>query len=162
MAMSPLTQVRHGSRSIPLPYGYRISLGYPGAVQDIYKEHKYTATPEAAVCAALAQGSCDIDSGSVYWKYAASAVTNGTCKEEVLNAALRHTLKLRFELGLFDPIEDQPYWHVPADVIGSEASQQLSLEASQQVSVASLPLASGIVVQPFPLMLCSVHCAAKE
>ena len=35
-----------------------------------------------------------------------------------MNRALHRTIKLRFELGLFDPIEDQPYWHASPDIIG--------------------------------------------
>ncbi len=27
------------------------------------------------------------------------------------------------DLGLFDPIDDQPYWHVPLDSVNTSASQ---------------------------------------
>jgi beta-glucosidase-like glycosyl hydrolase len=37
-----------------------------GAVADIYKEHHYTKDGATASCAALKDGGCDIDSGSVY------------------------------------------------------------------------------------------------
>ena len=44
-----------------------------------------------------------------------------------MNVALHRTIKLRFELGLFDPIEDQPYWHGSPDLIGNDASQATNL-----------------------------------
>ena len=44
-----------------------------------------------------------------------------------MNVALHRTIKLRFELGLFDPIEDQPYWHGSPDLIGNGASQATNL-----------------------------------
>ena len=35
--------------------------------------------------------------------------------EDDLNLALYHALMIRFKLGLFDPVDDQPYWHVDPD-----------------------------------------------
>jgi hypothetical protein len=40
-------------------------------------------------------------------------VKAGHLAESVIDQALRNTVGLRIRLGLFDPIEDQPYWHVP-------------------------------------------------
>lgn len=40
-----------------------------------------------------------------------------------VDKALYNTLKLRFELGLFDPIEDQPYWHVSPESVGTPEIQ---------------------------------------
>jgi hypothetical protein len=34
-------------------------------VEDIYAQHKYRSTGEGATCAALRDGGCDIDSGTV-------------------------------------------------------------------------------------------------
>jgi hypothetical protein len=33
-----------------------------------------------------------------------------------VDLSLKRTLGLRFQLGLFDPIDDQPYWHVSPEV----------------------------------------------
>ncbi len=44
-------------------------------------------------------------------------------------------LQLRFELGLFDPIEDQPYWHVPPSAVNTPESQALNLLATRQSMV---------------------------
>ena len=40
--------------------------------------------------------------------------------EKDLDAVLFRALKMRFRLGLFDPIEDQPYWHVPPEAVRSD------------------------------------------
>lgn len=49
--------------------------------------------------------------------------------------ALHRTLKLRFELGLFDPVEDQPYWHVPLDTVATHASQATNMLAALESMV---------------------------
>ena len=40
-----------------------------------------------------------------------------------------------FELGLFDPIEDQPYWHVPPSAVSSAAHTALARDATRQALV---------------------------
>ncbi|KAG1697311.1 hypothetical protein DVH05_016594 [Phytophthora capsici] len=76
-------------------------------------------------------------------------VRSNLLEEKALDDALRHTLKLRFELGLFDPIDDQPYWKVkPSDVNTAEA-KQLSLDLARKSIVllqnnnSVLPLQKG-------------------
>lgn len=49
------------------------------------------------------------------------AVSAGLLDESDVDPALRRTLGLRFRLGLFDPIDDQPYWCVPSEDVGSDA-----------------------------------------
>lgn len=39
----------------------------------------------------------------------------------MLDKAVFNALKIRFMLGLFDPIEDSSYWNISADVVRSEA-----------------------------------------
>lgn len=69
---------------------------------------RYVATAEEAACAALAQGGCDVNSGPVYHDALAQAVSKGLCHDSDVERALNRTLRLRFELGLLDPIDDQP------------------------------------------------------
>jgi beta-glucosidase-like glycosyl hydrolase len=66
-----------------------------------------------------------------------------------VNASLSRTLQLRFELGLFDPPENQPYWSVPPSEINTQAAQDLNLLATLSGLVllrntpALLPLPTG-------------------
>ena len=39
---------------------------------------------------------------------------------------------LRFRLGLFDPVEDQPYWHVPKDVVAQQSHIAAAKDAAAQ------------------------------
>lgn len=48
-----------------------------------------------------------MNSGGTYFESLADGVSQGLCNMSDVDTALEHTLGLRFELGLFDPIEDQ-------------------------------------------------------
>ncbi|KAF1778483.1 Glycoside hydrolase family 3 [Phytophthora cactorum] len=96
-----------------------------GAVEAISDMHHYADSQCEAARLAILAGT-DINSGKSY----------EACLKDL---ALRHTLKLRFKLGLFDPIEDQPYWNVtPSDVNTAEA-KELSLKRP-----GMLPLTKGV------------------
>jgi len=119
-----------------------------GGVSDIYKQHHYVATAVEASAVAITGGT-DIDSGDVYLNNLMDAVSGGLITEEQVDQALYRTLKLRFLLGLFDPIDDQPYWHVPPSVVNTPESQDFNLFATLQSLVLlknegkTLPFAVG-------------------
>ena len=75
-----------------------------------------------------------------------------------VDRALRHSLGLRFDLGLFDPIEKQPYWHVPPSVVQSPAHVALSLDATRQGLVL---LQNGGGDRPTAVPTASVDAAAR-
>jgi hypothetical protein len=62
-----------------------------------------------------------MDSGSVYSANLLDAVADQdeACDMDDVKIALRRTLGLRFRLGLFDPIGDQPLWNVSRSSVGS-------------------------------------------
>ncbi|ETO19723.1 hypothetical protein RFI_17507 [Reticulomyxa filosa] len=60
------------------------------------------------------------------------------CKIAIVDNALKNTLKLRFELGLFDPISNQPYWKVPGGIVGSQPIRELNEFAAKQTMSSSL------------------------
>jgi len=117
-----------------------------GALSDIYKEHKYVSTGEEAVCAALSDGGTDISSDSLYHDYLLKAMQQGTCSRDALNEALRHTLGLRFKLGLFDG-NSSAYWNVPMNVLGQndESVRLATLESMVLLSNGEnvLPIKAG-------------------
>jgi beta-glucosidase-like glycosyl hydrolase len=109
-----------------------------GAVADIYAQHHYRTDGKGATCAALKDGGCDIDSGKVYSDNLLEAIADPSkygCNMDDVHVALHRTLGLRFRLGLFDPIEDQPYWHVSADVVNSTTSQNINQQATRESMV---------------------------
>lgn len=113
-----------------------------GAIQLMQAKHNYVDDEETAAALALDAG-CDIESagwegdnpsvtGGVYIDTLRNAVTNGAVDESAIDNALRNALGVRFRLGLFDPIEDQPYWRIPPEVVGSEEHVKLAKEATAQ------------------------------
>lgn len=81
----------------------------------------------AAACAAIKDGRCDIDSGSIYMNSLLDGVKAGHCSMDDVRQALYDTLKLRFLLGLFDPVENTVYWHVPLSAVNTTESQVRTL-----------------------------------
>ena len=63
------------------------------------------------------------------------ALAAGLISREDIDLALRHVLAIRFRLGLFDPIESQPYWHVAPSAIGSQQAYAVNLLATQSSMV---------------------------
>lgn len=129
------------------------------AISDIYDEHHYLPNATETVGAAIRAG-CNMESnlnaphayatGGLYISNMAQAIQEGFLNETDVDAALYNLLLMRFRLGLFDPIEDQPYWNVSPDVVQSDASRNLSLLASQESLVllrnedATLPFPKGV------------------
>lgn len=130
-----------------------------GAVEDILNTHHYVTNASEAVADAIRAG-CDIISaswpkdqpwstGGWYIQHAADAIASGLMTEADLDAVLFRALKMRFRLGLFDPIDDQPYWHVPPEAVRSEANVAAAQEATAQGLVllqnpdSILPLKTG-------------------
>jgi beta-D-xylosidase 4 len=83
------------------------------AVANIFDSHHYTASYPAAACAALVQGQTDINSGGTYYDYLLAGAQAGLCNMTDIDSALRRSMRVRFRLGLFDPVDDQYYWKVP-------------------------------------------------
>jgi beta-D-xylosidase 4 len=119
-----------------------------GAIEGIYQQRHYTKSLCEAGRLAILSGT-DVNSGSVYKKCLAELVTSGQLPEKAVDDAMRRTLKLRFELGLFDPIGDQPYWHVAPSEVNTAESKQLSLGLTRKSLVLLqnhgniLPLSKG-------------------
>jgi beta-D-xylosidase 4 len=118
------------------------------AVYNIFNNHHYVATaPEASALAI--QAGTDIDSGNTYLDNLLPAVQQKLISIDAVNTALYHTLKLRFELGLFDPVDDQPYWNVTLDKVNTPESKAASLFSTLQSIVLlkntnnALPLSRG-------------------
>ncbi|EDQ89770.1 uncharacterized protein MONBRDRAFT_36817 [Monosiga brevicollis MX1] len=134
-----------------------------GAVEDISDNHKYTPSWATAACAAIRDGQTDIDSGAVYMKSLLQGVSEGHCRMEDVDNALRNTLRLRFELGLFDPVENQSYWHVPLAAVNTNASRATNMLHTLESMVLLqnknnvLPLASNTKVA-----LIGPHAKAQE
>jgi len=112
-----------------------------GAVEDIYAQHHYLNMSAAEGVAAAIKAGCDIDSsldkghsstGSPYTWSLKDALKTGLVQESEVDERLFFSLRMRFALGLFDPIEDQPFWHYKIESsVDTLNSQKLNLQATR-------------------------------
>jgi beta-glucosidase len=101
-----------------------------GAIGNIWKDHHYVATPEAAAAVAVKAG-CDICCGSDY-NALVKAVQQGLITEQQIDAALAYTLKARFRLGLFDPPAMVPWSKIGIDQNDTPAHEALALKVAEE------------------------------
>ncbi len=102
-----------------------------GAIRDIFKNHKFTKTPEEAVAAAIKAG-CDLNCGHVYAKSIPVAVRKGLLTKKEVDRALYRLLATRFRLGMFDPPEMVPYASIPFSANHTELNIKLALLAAEK------------------------------
>jgi beta-glucosidase-like glycosyl hydrolase len=137
------------------------------SVADVVHSHNYTATPEEAACVSIAVGGTDIDSGNTYYNFLLKGVNASranssarfACTMQDVDRALFNSLRVRFELGLFDArdVENNKWWALSAEKdIGTAAGAALNRRAAAESLVllqnprrsaapasAVLPLARG-------------------
>ena len=113
-----------------------------GAVEDIYRTHKYTATLGAAAVAAVKAGT-DLTCGEEY-KTLVNEVKAGAVTEAEINRALERLFVARFRLGMFDSPENVPFSKIPYSENDSPEHRQLALVAARE-SMVLLQNRSGIL-----------------
>ncbi|MBX2840808.1 MAG: glycoside hydrolase family 3 protein, partial [Flammeovirgaceae bacterium] len=100
------------------------------ALVDFHEFHKVTKTPEESAALAFNSG-VNVNCGSISPNLK-GAVEQGLITEEKLDEVLATLMKTRLRLGLFDPVEMNPYNAISTDVINSEAHHKLALEAAEK------------------------------
>jgi len=104
------------------------------AIEDIYTGHYYVETAEEATAAGLKAG-VDSDCGSVYQRYALSALEKGLITEADMDRALVNMFIIRMRTGEFDPLMKVPYANYPASTVNSERSQAIAIEVATRTPV---------------------------
>jgi beta-glucosidase len=104
-----------------------------GAIFDIWANHKFVSTPEAAAAAAVKAGD-DLCCGTDYDSLV-RAVREGLITEAEIDKALTWLLKTRFRLGLFDPPSQVPYMQIPMAENDSQAHRLLALQVARESMV---------------------------
>ena len=99
-----------------------------GAIYDIHKHHRVTASPAESAALAINNG-CDLNCG---WTYTAlkEAVKQGLVSEETITEAVVRVLTTRFKLGMFDPPSMVPLAETPYELNDAEDHRRLALEAA--------------------------------
>jgi beta-glucosidase len=101
-----------------------------GAIDDIFRRHNFTKTPEEASAVAVKRGT-DLECGDVY-RALVSAVKQGQISEGEIDTAVKRLFAARFRLGMFDPPELVKYARIPFSENDSPAHRQLALEAARE------------------------------
>ena len=119
------------------------------SVSDAVSTHHFVNNSGQASCMAIRDGGDDIDSGNTYYANLLDGVRDNYCTMSDVDAALRNTMTVRFELGLFDNQAEQPLAQLGSKDVGTVASAKLNLRATAESLVLlkntaqTLPLAAG-------------------
>jgi beta-glucosidase len=104
-----------------------------GAIRSIYAHHRFVDTAEKAVAGAVKAG-CDLDCGVTYGSLL-TARKEGRISDEEIDLALHRLLRTRFRLGMFDPVETNPWSKIGLDQNDSPENKALALKAAEESMV---------------------------
>jgi beta-glucosidase len=104
-----------------------------GAVNDIYRNHKYASTLGGAAVAAVKAGT-DLTCGTEY-RTLVDEVKADRITEADIDRSLERLFVARFRLGMFDPPERVPYTKIPISENDSTAHRQVAREAEREAIV---------------------------
>lgn len=113
-----------------------------GAVEDIYRSHKFAATLGAAAADAVKAGT-DLTCGEEY-KTLVEEVKSGAIAEGDLDRSLERLFEARIRLGMFDPPSMVPFSRIPLSENDSAAHRQLALAAARE-SIVLLKNQNGLL-----------------
>ncbi len=101
-----------------------------GAIDDIYIRHKFLKTEAEASALAVKKGT-DLTCGKEY-KSLIQAVKDGLISEKEIDTAVKNLMKIRFQLGMFDPPEMVKYSRILYSENDTEPHHKLSLQAARE------------------------------
>lgn len=104
------------------------------AVEDIYTGHYFVKTAEEATAKGLKAG-LDSDCGSVYQRYAISALKKGLITMADIDRALLNVFTIRMHTGEFDPPSKVPYALYQPNMVNSPANKALAKEIATKTPV---------------------------
>ena len=105
------------------------------ALVDFYSEIGHGTVTNKVEAAALAlESGVNVNCGDTYSALKV-AVEEGLVNESLINERLKPLLKTRFKLGLFDPLELNPYNRISYDVVDSKENRALARKAAVRSTV---------------------------
>jgi beta-glucosidase len=131
-----------------------------GAIDDIFKTHKYKATAAEASAAAVKAGT-DLTCGGEY-KSLTQAAKDGLITEAEIDRSLARLFEARFRLGMFDPPERVPFAAIPYSAVDSAEHRALALEAARK-SIVLLKNTNGVLpLAPSTRMIAVIGPSADD
>ncbi|MCF7803428.1 MAG: glycoside hydrolase family 3 C-terminal domain-containing protein [Candidatus Marinimicrobia bacterium] len=101
----------------------------------LFNSPEMTNTRPGAAAAAVIAG-IDVNCGSMLGSgLLIEAVELGLIEESVIDATVSRLFRSRYNLGLFDPTQMNPYTEISADTIGSETHTRIALRAARESMV---------------------------
>jgi hypothetical protein len=79
-------------------------------------------TAETAAAAATATAAAAAVTPPAITTTTTNDLLTGLVAQADVDRALFNSLRLRFSLGLFDPVDDQPYWKIGLDQVATPAA----------------------------------------
>jgi beta-glucosidase len=101
-----------------------------GAINDIYANHKFAGSSEAAAADAVKAGD-DLCCGTDY-NSLTRAVKAGLISEKQIDTAVSRLFEARFRLGMFDPPEKVPFAQISISENGAPAHEALALQVARE------------------------------
>ena len=126
---------------------YRATDG--GQIQNAVSGHHYVPTLDAAIGLAAAAES-DIADGEEYSVRLLAALCNGNATLAAVQRLVRNTLRIRMALGIFDPVDSQPYLTYGDAHIASAAANASVVSASREGMVLLKNEAGTLPLRPLP------------
>lgn len=104
-----------------------------GAIDDIHRGHRVTRSAKESAALALKNG-CDLNCGRTY-QHLIDSYEADLIDENDLDTALRHLLRARFLLGMFDEPGSVPYDAIGGEVVACAEHKALALRAAERAAV---------------------------
>lgn len=103
------------------------------AINDFAHNHKTHADDIEAVSDAVLAGT-DLECGDLY-QLLEQGVQKGLISERNIDVSLKRLLTILFQIGLFDPVEKNPYGNIGREVIECNAHKQQAYEMARKSMV---------------------------
>jgi len=108
-----------------------------GAVGDVFRGHKFAATPEEGIADVFKAGMdliCGDYRNNMSTERAAivNSVRQGLLPESVVDTALRRLFTARFRLGMFDPAASVPFSKITSADNDTDAHNQIALRMARE------------------------------
>jgi beta-glucosidase len=113
-----------------------------GAVEDIFRSHKYVHSTGDAAAAAVKAGT-DLTCGEEY-KSLVQEVESGAILEADIDRSVERLFQARIRLGMFDPPQAVPYSRIPFQENDSPEHRHLALVAARE-SIVLLKNNNGVL-----------------
>lgn len=102
-----------------------------GGINDFYRNHKTHADAAEASADAVIHGT-DCECGNGAYRSLIDAVKQGLITAEQIDASVKRLFKMRFRMGMFDPVDRVPYAKIPVTVLEAPAHKAHALKMAQE------------------------------